>query len=81
MDYERKLIIIKAIKQRLEILKTKVEQQRIKDGNCPHKNLLDATTFPDRQAGFYVYICKDCGKRMRQPVISKGEPEIFDEDS
>lgn len=73
MNYEDKLAVIKVLKDRLDILENKIQNERVKNGKCPHSKMLEATTFIDRKEGRRVYICKMCGQRIEQPVISKEE--------
>lgn len=69
MNYNDKLAMINLIRDRLDILENKIQQQRIKEGKCPHSELVEATTFPDRQEGKRVYICKMCGERISQKTL------------
>ncbi len=62
------LELISHIRHRLNKLESQIVEDRIKAGECPHRNTADASTFQDIQKGYKVIHCKDCGKFFRWEI-------------
>jgi len=62
------LELISHIRHRLNQLESEIVEDRIKSGECPHKNTSDASTFQNIREGFKVVFCRDCGKFFKYEI-------------
>ena len=62
--------IMNNILELCNVWKEKVQDSMVGEGKCPHKDLIDTSTFADRRMGRKTFLCKECGTEITREELS-----------